>query len=77
MDLKEIVVNTRNFINSAQDRYYWRVLVNMALNLRVPKAMELLSDLNSKINCPSQETEETTRPVENVALTTKGLQERK
>ena len=25
----------------------------------------------------SQETEETTRPVENVALTTKGLQERK
>ena len=29
------------------------------------------------INCPSQETEETTRPVENVALTTEGLQEKK
>jgi hypothetical protein len=27
--------------------------------------------------CPSQETEETTRPVENVAWMTKGLQERK
>ena len=29
------------------------------------------------VNCPSQETERTTRPVENVVLTTKGLQERK
>ena len=29
------------------------------------------------VNCPSQGTEETTRPVENVALTMKGLQERK
>jgi hypothetical protein len=29
------------------------------------------------VNCPSQEKEETTRPVENAALTTKGLQERK
>ena len=31
------------------------------------------------VNCPSQETEETstpTRPLENVVLTTKGLQER-
>jgi hypothetical protein len=28
-------------------------------------------------NYPSQETEEATRPLENVALTTKGLQERK
>ena len=27
-------------------------------------------------NCPSQETEETSRPIENVLLTTKGLQER-
>ena len=37
--------------------------------------IEIISDLNC--NCPSQETEVTTRPVENVALTTKGLQERK
>ena len=38
----------------------------------------IISDLNS-VNGPSQETEETsrpTRPVENVVLTTKGLQER-
>ena len=33
--------------------------------------------MNGKnVNYPTQETEETTRPVENVALTTKGLQER-
>ena len=32
MDLKEIVVNTRN---SAQDRNYWRAVVNVALNLRI------------------------------------------
>jgi hypothetical protein len=35
MDLKEII-NTRNWIDSAQDRIYWRALVNAALNLRVP-----------------------------------------
>ena len=36
MDLKEIVTITRNWVDSAQDRDYWRVLVNAALNLRVP-----------------------------------------
>ena len=36
MDLKEIGGNTRNWIDLAQDRDYWRVLVNAALNLRVP-----------------------------------------
>ena len=36
MDLKEICVNTRNWVNSAQDRNYWRALVNAALNLQVP-----------------------------------------
>ena len=35
MDLKEIGINTRNWVDSAQDRYYWRALVNAALNLRV------------------------------------------
>ena len=32
LDLKEIGVNTKNWVNSAQDRDYWRDLVNVALN---------------------------------------------
>ena len=28
MDLKEIGINTRNWVGSAQDRNYWRSLVN-------------------------------------------------
>ena len=36
MDLKEIGINTRNWVDSAQDRDYWKALVNAALNLRVP-----------------------------------------
>ena len=38
---KKIGIDTRNWVDSAQDRDYWRSLVNTALNLRVPKAMEL------------------------------------
>ena len=34
-DLKEVGINTRNWVDSAQDRNYWRALVNAALNLRV------------------------------------------
>jgi hypothetical protein len=36
MNLKEMGINTRNWVNSAQDRGYWRALVNAALHLRVP-----------------------------------------
>ena len=36
MDLEEIDINTGNWFDSAQDRNYWRALVNTALNLRVP-----------------------------------------
>ena len=36
MDVKQIGINTRNWVDSAKDRHYWRVLVNAALNLRVP-----------------------------------------
>ena len=36
MDLKETGINTRNWVDSAQNRDYWRALVNAALNLRVP-----------------------------------------
>ena len=42
MDLDEIGINAGNWVDSAQDRNYWRGLVNAALNLRVPQAMELV-----------------------------------
>ena len=35
MDLKEIVINTTNWVDSAQNRDYLRALVKVALNLRV------------------------------------------
>ena len=31
MDLKEIGINTRNWVDSTQDRDYWRALVNGAI----------------------------------------------
>ena len=36
MDLEEIGINAGNWVDLAQDRDYWRALVNAALNLRVP-----------------------------------------
>ena len=36
MDLEEIGISAGNWVDSAQDRNYWRALVNVALNLRVP-----------------------------------------
>ena len=36
MDLEEIGINAGNWVDWAQDRNYWRALVNVALNLRVP-----------------------------------------
>ena len=36
MDLEEIDINASNWIDSTQDRDYWRALVNAALKLRVP-----------------------------------------
>ena len=32
MDLEEIGINAGNWVDSAQDRNYWRALVNAALN---------------------------------------------
>ena len=37
MDLEEIGINAGNWVDSAQDRDYWRAFVNAALNLRVHK----------------------------------------
>ena len=36
MAIKEIDINTRNWVDSAEDRDYWRSLLNEALNFRVP-----------------------------------------
>ena len=36
MDLEEIRIIAGNWVDSAQDRNYWRALVNAALNLPVP-----------------------------------------
>ena len=36
MDLEEIGINAGNWVDWAQDRNYWRALVNAALNLRIP-----------------------------------------
>ena len=43
MVLKGIGINTRNWVDLAKDRDYWRVLVDAALNLWVPKAVGLVS----------------------------------
>jgi hypothetical protein len=34
MNLEEIGINAGDWIDSAQDRNYWRALVNAALNLK-------------------------------------------
>ena len=36
MNLKEVGINTRNWVDSTQNRDYWRVLVYAVLNLWVP-----------------------------------------
>ena len=44
MDLEKISINAGNWVNSAQDRYYWSALVNLALNLRVSYDVVLVNN---------------------------------
>ena len=49
MDLKEISIHARNWVNSAQDSNFWSVLVNAPFNVQVPCAMQLyISDKGKK-----------------------------
>jgi hypothetical protein len=43
MDIEEIGIHTRHCVDLAHDRAYLRALLNAALNLRVPKPVELFS----------------------------------
>ena len=36
IELEEISVSAENWVDSTQDRDYWRALVNATLNLRIP-----------------------------------------
>ena len=36
IDLKEIGISMKNWVDSAQDRDYWRALMNATLKFRVP-----------------------------------------
>ena len=36
VDLGEIGINKRNWVDSVQDRHYWRALVNAALSRQIP-----------------------------------------
>ena len=36
MDLEGVGINRRNWVDSAQDRDYWRALVNVELKFRFP-----------------------------------------
>ena len=36
MDIEEMGISVDNWVDSAEDRNYWRALVNATLNLRVP-----------------------------------------
>ena len=58
MDLEEIGISAGNLVDSAQDRNYWRSLVNAAFNLRVPEAMKLVSHQGADGPIPIQHHEE-------------------
>ena len=45
MDLQKININIRNCVDSAEDRNYWRALVNAVLNLLVPQTIHRFTPL--------------------------------
>ena len=49
MDLEEIGIKTGNWIDSAEDRDYWRALVNVELNFRITQAIELITPIKTAI----------------------------
>ena len=66
MDPEEIGINAGNWVDSAQDRNYWRALVNAALNLRFPQPWSQLIEhkhaafhcmVNSLLNIPLNQTD--------------------
>ena len=50
MDLKEIGINTRNWVDLAQDTDYWRPLVNAAVNLRVTQSTKLVHNFSNYLS---------------------------
>ena len=46
MYLKQIGINMRNCVDSAQNTDYWTAFMNATLNLQVPWAMELVNYFN-------------------------------
>ena len=42
IDLTEIGINTRSWVESAQDRDWWSALISAALKLQVPEAMDIV-----------------------------------
>ena len=63
------------FLKKGDDKVYEKILLNIMG--RVSVRIILITHFLTTVNCPSQETEETTRPVENVTLKMKGLQKTK
>ena len=49
MDHEEIGTNVGNWVDSVQDRNYWRALVIAAMNLRVPYSMKLVINFVKKV----------------------------
>ena len=47
MDIKELGIITRNWVDLAEDRDYWGALVNAALNLRIAYSMEFFNFLET------------------------------